>query len=305
MAKKLLMALVAVLAVAGGIAALSAYEAHVINVTAHIENALDVPTTAINLGTVFPQEYVLSDAFTFGMSDSFLKEEDVTGISYVIKQKPKCKNTDGLYAPVDYATHECPDGYTAMPTLCPFLSKTDADPDDINDISHPSYFQNGSCLGPVHVTSAGLNYGPTGWGGWSCPANYTVVDGSLKVSGGDLAATYAWKPGATTGSVNYPNTPFGYTYTPPEEGFIGQNDNDSGETIYLDFDCMPIVPDASGVLVKTSDQTYSWVVDLKVPPIAGYVGQKWPAGCPVLQQDPAGLDYGCDLWIEVTGITRE
>ena len=92
---------------------------------------------------------------------------------------------------------------------------------------------------PVHVTSATLNYGPTGWGGWSCPANTTVVNGSLVVSGGDLAQTFAWLPGATTGTVNYPYTPFGYTYVSGETGYIGQNDNDSGESIVLDFDCMP------------------------------------------------------------------
>ncbi len=91
---------------------------------------------------------------------------------------------------------------------------------------------------PTHVTSAILNYGPTGWAGWSCPAGTTVVDGSLVVSGGDLAVTYAWKPGATTGTVNYPATPFGYTYGIGETGYIGQNDNDSGESIVLDFDCM-------------------------------------------------------------------
>jgi len=98
------------------------------------------------------------------------------------------------------------------------------------------------CIPPVHVTSGGLRYGPTGWGGWSCPAGTTVIDGTLVVSGGDLAATYAWKPGATTGSFSYPNTQpggTGYNYTSPEEGYIGQNDNDSGETIVLDFDCMP------------------------------------------------------------------
>jgi len=95
------------------------------------------------------------------------------------------------------------------------------------------------CIPPVTVESGGLKYGPTGWGGWSCPANHKVVDGSLVVTGGDLATTYAWKPGATTGSVNYPNTPFGYTYGAGEEGYIGQNDNDSGETIVLSFLCTP------------------------------------------------------------------
>jgi len=92
---------------------------------------------------------------------------------------------------------------------------------------------------PIHVQSGALHYGPTGWGGWSCPPNTTVVDGSIRVTGGDLAATYAWKPGATTGSFSWPQTGTSYTYGAGETGYIGQNDNDSGETIYLDFDCMP------------------------------------------------------------------
>lgn len=303
------MALAAVLVVAGGVAALSAYEAHVINVTAHIENALSVPTTPLVFGTVFPQED-LNQTFEMGLSTSFLAQNRICEVNYDIVQKPKCKaiepNNPVQYVPVDRTTHECPALYRMMADLCQFLSK-EADLTPSNDISHPSYYTAAAgsagahCLQPVHVTSGGLKYGPTGWGGWSCPANTTVIDGSLVVSGGDLAATYAWKPGATTGTVNYPNTPFGYTYTPPEEGFIGQNDNDSGETIYLDFDCMPIVPDASGKLVLVGDTTDLWTIDLKVPPFAGYVAQDWPAGCPVLQGNPDGTDLGCDLWIEVTG----
>ena len=92
---------------------------------------------------------------------------------------------------------------------------------------------------PIHVDSAVLEYGPLGWGGWSCPANTIVVEGSLVVSGGDIDQSFAWLPGATTGSVNYPDTPFGYTYGTGETGYIAQNDNDSGESIVLSFDCMP------------------------------------------------------------------
>jgi hypothetical protein len=60
------------------------------------------------------------------------------------------------------------------------------------------------------VTSAVLNFSGTGWGGWSCPnvASHTL---------------YLWEPGATTGTVTYPNTPFGYTYGTGETGAIVQN----------------------------------------------------------------------------------
>jgi hypothetical protein len=46
----------------------------------------------------------------------------------------------------------------------------------------------------------------------------------------------------------------------------------------------------------------AWIVDLKVPPVTGTVGQDWPAGCPTVEEDKQ--DYGCDLWIEVTGISE-
>jgi hypothetical protein len=45
-----------------------------------------------------------------------------------------------------------------------------------------------------------------------------------------------------------------------------------------------------------------WKVDLKVPPVDGYVGQDWPEGCPTVPEND--VDYGCDLWIEVTGISE-
>jgi hypothetical protein len=72
-------------------------------------------------------------------------------------------------------------------------------------------------------------------------------------------------------------------------------------------------PQATGMLDNTpgaglgavpvpTDPSDTWTVDLKVPPFKGYVGQDWPAGCPVLDANPAGTDLGCDLWIEVTGI---
>lgn len=219
--KKIALALVAVLVVAGGVAAMSAFEAWVINVTAHVENALYVHPEEIAFGTVFPQEYVESN-FTVAMSDSFQAEDRVNDIMYKIVQKPKCICTqdgidrglceEGEYAPVDYATHMCPDGFEEMLSLCPYLSKLDGDPLDNNDTGVPSYYDPGTN---------------------SCPE-----------------------------------------LSPAE---------------------------AEGLLTKTDDMDDLWVVDLKVPPIEGYVGQDWPAGCPVLEENDQ--DYGCDLWIEVTGIS--
>ena len=115
----------------------AAYEAHVINVTAHIENALSVhpENGELTFGTVFPQEYQ-QRSLSISLSDSFQAQEEAYGLQYVIKQKPKCWNWDGvgtkptgiLFAPVNYWDDQCPviDNvqYYPMPSLCAYLSKT-------------------------------------------------------------------------------------------------------------------------------------------------------------------------------------
>jgi hypothetical protein len=56
--KKVILIFAALILVASGVAAVSAYEAHVINVKAHVENALTVNTDNVDFGTVFPQEFI-------------------------------------------------------------------------------------------------------------------------------------------------------------------------------------------------------------------------------------------------------
>ena len=225
MAKKLLMGLAAVLVVAGGVAALSAYEAHVINVTAHIENALFVHQSELEFGTVFPQEYIVKP-FQIELSDSFEAQKRVDTVNYEINQKPKCKcdlwdpkNPElcpqGEYLPVNYTDEKCPTGYTAMLSLCPFLSKLPID-EDGNDTGVPSYY---------------------------------VED----------------KP----------------DYCVPRTG----------------------TEKATGRLNLFGDYIDTWNVDLKVPPVAGTVGQDWPASCPTVPTN--SVDYGCDLWIEATSIYQD
>ncbi|MEK7494192.1 MAG: hypothetical protein AAB630_03500, partial [Patescibacteria group bacterium] len=143
----------------------SAFEAHVINVTATIENALSVPIEAIKFGTVFPQEY-LNKPLGISLSGSFLAEDRVDDVDYIIRQKPKCGVTtlDGQTlvegstqtghvvvgdnpatqeveqywidcgtAPIVYdaTTHM----YGLLPSLCPYISKH---PDKVNDQSATS-----------------------------------------------------------------------------------------------------------------------------------------------------------------------
>ncbi|MCK4592223.1 hypothetical protein KAT63_02145 [Candidatus Parcubacteria bacterium] len=135
--KKVLLTLFAGFVLVVSLPLMAAYEAHVINVTAHIENALKVtPSDDLVFGTVFPQEYhekriwvTTSKSFCAG------DQRRVLNIDYKIVQKPKCVNPAGEYAPVDYATHECPEGYSEMPSLCPYLSKTPVydDPEPYKD----------------------------------------------------------------------------------------------------------------------------------------------------------------------------
>jgi len=59
--------------VIAGAAAFSAYEAHIVNVTATIENALSVPVSALDFGNVFPQEK-FDKTFNMSLSDAFLSQ---------------------------------------------------------------------------------------------------------------------------------------------------------------------------------------------------------------------------------------
>ena len=121
---------------------MAAYEAHVINVTAHIENALKVFPEDLVFGTVFPQEYHEKRIWvTTSTSFCAIDQRRVLNIDYKIVQKPKCINQAGEYAPVGYDTHECPVGYTEMPSLCPYLSKTPVydNPEPYKDYGVPAF----------------------------------------------------------------------------------------------------------------------------------------------------------------------
>ena len=146
----------------------AAFEAHVINVTAKIENALAVSTDAIDFGTVFPQEH-LEKPLGIWLSDSFMKEDRVDDVEYFIRQKPKCAVTaeNGTVMlpnfptatghitvvngqvkidcgpdprPLDPTGQPLPTGSTwgVLPSLCPYISK---EGEDRNDGDTPSFHQ--------------------------------------------------------------------------------------------------------------------------------------------------------------------
>ena len=143
---------------------LAAFEAHVVNVTATIENALFVHPESREFGTVFPQEYFKKGIFvTFSDSFSKTNQRRVSKVDYVIKQKPQCVNENGDFAQVGEdgnGNFVCPQGYTMRPNLCPYLSKTPAnldgndhgvpafhDPNDQSSIASGTIDKNGDFVG--------------------------------------------------------------------------------------------------------------------------------------------------------------
>src|SRR3989344_8988013 len=131
----------------------AAFEAHVINVTATIENALFVHPASRQFGTVFPQEYREQGIFvTFSESFSEETQTRVGTVEYKIVQKPKPLVSYETLVGKPAARAWCHDNYPVtpydpqdvswqdylskcMPSLCPYLSKTpDGHPAPGNDV---------------------------------------------------------------------------------------------------------------------------------------------------------------------------
>ena len=136
----------------------AAFEAHVINVSATIENALFVHPEDLTFGTVFPQEYFESSFFiTFSQSFSSSGQRRASTTEYVIKQKPKPRPEYVLAVGVEPARDWCHlndpvnagdpnDPYydNCLPNLCPYLSKTpdgtpSTGPNANNDTGLPAF----------------------------------------------------------------------------------------------------------------------------------------------------------------------
>jgi len=136
----------------------AAFEAHVINVTAQIENALYVHPESRNFGTMFPQEYKeLGIQVTFSPSFSESEQTRVSKVDYQIKQKPKPRPDYVSQLGKDAARQWCHDNYpptpydpldpvwqaylaNCYPLLCPYLSKTpDNHPAPGDDVGLPPF----------------------------------------------------------------------------------------------------------------------------------------------------------------------
>jgi len=102
--KRVLLVLATLVLVASGVAMVSAYEAHTINVTAHVENAMTVDIKTMHFGTVFPEEW-LTREFTIHTSDSFCYElrkgDDQIEYDIYVVRKPIPQDP----RPVPYPTH--------------------------------------------------------------------------------------------------------------------------------------------------------------------------------------------------------
>lgn len=165
--KKILLSTGAITAVLVGASMFAAFEAHVVNVTARIENALSVQTDWIDFGTVFPQEH-LDQTMDIALSGSFISEDRVDDVQYFIRQKPKCAITSDngtvlVDEPLATTGHiiveneevrvdcgEAPrtlengENWGVLPSLCPYISKSGNDPDgtsEENDETTTSFHQ--------------------------------------------------------------------------------------------------------------------------------------------------------------------
>ena len=86
--KKVLLLVSALLIVFSGVAAVSAYEGHLVDIKAHVENALMVEKEEINIGTAFPQEEVEKTVYV-GLSQSFRDQEYYSSVKYRLFWEPK------------------------------------------------------------------------------------------------------------------------------------------------------------------------------------------------------------------------
>jgi hypothetical protein len=167
--KKVFFLFALIVALAMGVVFMSAFEAHVVNVTATIDNALNVTPAEIIFGTAFPQEQLQKD-FKISLSQSFLDQNRVEDVSYIIKKKSKPRH-NVISFPGGVSGHE----------YC--LNNQPSDPGNPNDPYYTYCYPN-LCdrlyLSPKNSTTTddllnedGLSGGGGGGAGIPSPLNYT------------------------------------------------------------------------------------------------------------------------------------
>ncbi len=266
-----------------GAAAFSAFEAHVINVTARIENALNVPVKFLDFGTVFPQEH-LEKTIDVNLSASFLAENRVDDVEYFIRQKPKCAITTNNGGSFDNSVG--PDG-AHMYTRTAHVKFGD-DP-STNEVVESYYWDCGEAprvLAVDDTQTVNINEAES-WGLLPNLCPYISKDGEKLDIDGPLSVDQVTKSFHTpfvvgTSTVSWLDT----------KGRLSKQDQD------------------------TQDK---WVIDLAVPCFGGYCAQDW---LDFVRRETGNLDttleqanaftqpienehkvFGCDLWVEVAGIS--
>ncbi|RJQ36452.1 VWA domain-containing protein [Candidatus Parcubacteria bacterium] len=279
------------LAVAGATVALlplfAAFEAHVVNVTAKIENALTVPVNPLDFGTVFPQEYLVKN-IPIALSQSFQDEDRVDDVEYVIRQKPKCAITWNDGTEFDAATGE--DG-THLYTRTGHVFPGAYDPNDVAD--------------PLPLDPGDTFEGVTQFDGYY-------------VDCGPAPRELQTVPEETWGVLPM-LCPYLSKHEDTEDGTEQENDDDvdafhapftvNGESIsWLE---------AQGRLAKSvQDFEDNWLIDLAVPCFGGFCAQDWATfvGTHNANEQENADDwtqpienqhkiFGCDLWFEVFNIS--
>jgi hypothetical protein len=103
--------------------------------------------------------------------------------------------------------------------LAAHVAHGDGQPGDpVPDMPGKMFDEACNVVEPIRVSSGPMNFSGTGWGGWSCPAGYTVVGGGYEPAEHYVLVSQPAKPGVGT----YPFYPH-YNYKPPEEGWVVQN----------------------------------------------------------------------------------
>ena len=254
--KKVLFGLGALAIALAVIPMFAAFEAHVINVTAKIENALEVTTEHLDFGTVFPQEH-LEQQVRVALSQSFFDEDRVDDVEYFIRQKPKCGWTTDegkVLLGLPTATgHVKPDGNGGYTVDC----------------------------GPTPTPTPAVS--PANWGALPLLCPYISKDGEKAdqdpIGGIDGVTPSFHKPWTvSTTSVTWLDT--------------------------------------MGRLAKSiGDVADTWIIDLAVPCFGGHCAQDWAdfvhkhnqTADPNQYTQPIENEhkiFGCDLWIEVNGVSE-
>jgi hypothetical protein len=74
----------------------------------------------------------------------------------------------------------------------------------------------------VRYESGPMEFGPNGWGGWSCPTGTSVINGGYEPSTATVAYSAPARPGETNGEYTYPVYPH-WTFAEGETGWVVQN----------------------------------------------------------------------------------